>query len=34
MVSELTVIHGCRTLTINELIIRIENKKTYTLEYQ
>ena len=33
VVQKYTVIHGCRTLTLNGLIIRITGKNTYVLEY-
>lgn len=33
MVQKYTVIHGCRTLTLNGLIIRFTGKNSYVLEY-
>ena len=32
-VQKYTVIHGCRTLTLNGLIIRFTGKNSYVLEY-
>lgn len=33
VVQKYTVIHGCRTLTLNGLIIRFTGKNSYVLEY-
>lgn len=33
MVQKYTVIHGCKTFTLNGLVIRFTGKTSYELEY-